>query len=105
MKSPRLLLLALAWSTAPIYAGSHAPAHVVDLGEYTHAHQLVDVDHGRRLNVFCMGSGSPTVIFEAGGGDDSSAFRSVEPGIAATARTCAYDRAGVGFSDAAARSS
>jgi len=101
MKSPRLLLLALAWSAAPIYAGSHAPAKVVALGEYTHAHQLVDVDHGRRLNVFCMGSGSPTVIFEAGGGDDSSAFRSVEPGIAATTRTCAYDRAGVGFSDSA----
>ena len=101
MKSLRLLLLALALFTAPVYASGLAPRNVVALGEYTHPHQLVDVEQGRRLNVFCMGSGSPTVIFEAGGGDDSASFRSVEPGIAATTRTCAYDRAGVGFSDPA----
>ena len=95
------LLLALAWSAAPANAGGRASSEIVPLGEYAHPHQLVDVDHGRRLNVFCMGSGSPTVILEAGGGDDSAGFRTVEPGIAATTRTCAYDRAGVGFSDPA----
>lgn len=101
MKSRCLLLFAMACSIAPVYAGGQAPPSVVALGEYTHPHQLVDVGQGRRLNVFCTGSGSPTVILEAGGGDDSASFRSVEPGIAATTRTCAYDRAGVGFSDPA----
>jgi pimeloyl-ACP methyl ester carboxylesterase len=49
----------------------------------------------------CLGQGAPTVILEAGMGDDSLAWRSVHTGLATITRTCAYDRAGYGLSDAA----
>ena len=86
-------------------AADTSPPQSISVTEYTHAHQLIDVENGRRLNVFCMGSGAPTVVFEAGGGDDSSSFRWVQARIARMTRVCSYDRAGVGFSDASSRSS
>jgi pimeloyl-ACP methyl ester carboxylesterase len=98
MKTHHLLFAAMA-SFASLAHAEGKQSSAVPLSEFTHAHWLVDVDHGRKLNVLCMGSGSPTVIFEAGGGDDSASFRSVQPAIAATTRTCTYDRAGIGFSD------
>ncbi|OZB00524.1 MAG: hypothetical protein B7X67_20750, partial [Rhizobiales bacterium 39-66-18] len=61
--------------------------------------QLVDIDEGRRLNLVCQGSGSPTVIFEAGFGETSVTWRYVQGEIAKLTRACAYDRAGLGFSD------
>jgi pimeloyl-ACP methyl ester carboxylesterase len=73
--------------------------------EYTHAHALIAVQGGRRLNLFCMGNGSPTVIYEAGGGEDSRSFRRVQKRLSTTTRVCTYDRAGLGFSDPAGRPS
>ncbi|QWT19122.1 alpha/beta hydrolase [Bacillus sp. NP157] len=98
MKLHHLPFVALALYASLVHADGRA-LQAIPLSAYTRAHWLVDIDHGRRLNVFCMGSGSPTVIFEAGGGDDSASFRSVQPAVAATTRTCTYDRAGIGFSD------
>ena len=48
-----------------------------------------------------QGSGSPTVVFEAGGGDDSSVWAAVEPEVRERngVRTFIYDRAGLGRSD------
>jgi pimeloyl-ACP methyl ester carboxylesterase len=63
--------------------------------------QLIDIG-GRRLYLECTGSGSPAVILQAGAGGDSTAWGQIEPTIAATTTTCAYDRAGRGHSDAAA---
>lgn len=60
---------------------------------------LVDVG-GRRLFVECMGSGSPTVVLEAGLGLSSASWSNVLPEIGRTTRVCAYDRAGLGASDA-----
>jgi pimeloyl-ACP methyl ester carboxylesterase len=60
---------------------------------------LVDVG-GRRLYVECMGSGSPTVVLEAGLGGDSAVWSKVLPEIGRTTRVYAYDRAGLGASDA-----
>ena len=65
---------------------------------YVHAQHLVDVG-GRRLNILCVGAGSPTVILDAGLGADLTTWRLVQPAIARTTRVCSYDRAGVGFSD------
>ncbi len=70
---------------------------------YTRPQQLVDVDHGRRMNLYCRGSGSPTVILDAGMGDSTISWALVQPALAKRTRTCSYDRAGLGFSDAAAR--
>jgi pimeloyl-ACP methyl ester carboxylesterase len=67
---------------------------------YLHPQRLVDIG-GRRLNIFCIGTGSPTVILEAGLVADSAAWRLVQPAISKTTRVCSYDRAGLGFSDPA----
>ena len=50
------------------------------------------------LNFYCLGSGSPTVVFDAGYGDWSPAWAIVHPEVAKWTRACAYDRAGSGFS-------
>jgi pimeloyl-ACP methyl ester carboxylesterase len=60
---------------------------------------LVTVDGKRRLHVVCEGTGSPTVILEAGGTHFSTEYASVLHGLGAKTRVCAYDRAGMGWSD------
>jgi pimeloyl-ACP methyl ester carboxylesterase len=65
---------------------------------YTRPGKLVDAG-GFRLNLNCMGSGSPTVVFDSGWGDWSPAWSTVQSQIAKFARACSYDRAGTGFSD------
>src|SRR5207244_11346141 len=55
---------------------------------------------GFRLHINCIGTGSPTVVIEAGWGDSSAAWSSwVQPSAASTTRVCTYDRAGMGYSD------
>jgi pimeloyl-ACP methyl ester carboxylesterase len=66
---------------------------------YGRPHQLVEIGNGRHLNLFCLGTGSPTVILDGGLGADMSQWRMVHADLARTARVCAYDRAGNGFSD------
>jgi pimeloyl-ACP methyl ester carboxylesterase len=53
----------------------------------------------RSLYLDCRGSGSPTVVLEAGSGADSATWSAVHDAIAGTTRTCAYDRAGRGRSE------
>jgi pimeloyl-ACP methyl ester carboxylesterase len=57
---------------------------------------------GRRLmHLSAMGEkrpGRPTVVLEAGSGDWSTCWRSVQPAIARFARVVSYDRAGLGWS-------
>src|ERR1051326_6282542 len=61
--------------------------------------RMVDVG-GHRLHVTCLGTGSPTVVIERGLGDWSASWRSwVQPEAARTIRVCAYDRAGMGYSE------
>jgi pimeloyl-ACP methyl ester carboxylesterase len=61
-------------------------------------------DIGRRsLYLDCRGEGVPTVVLEAGSGADSATWSAVLDALAATTRTCAYDRAGRGRSDPAER--
>jgi pimeloyl-ACP methyl ester carboxylesterase len=55
---------------------------------------------GTRLNLYCTGNGSPTVVFDSGWGDWAPVWAVVQPGIATWTRACSYDRAGAGFSDA-----
>lgn len=46
----------------------------------------------------CSGTGSPTVLLEAGHNESSATWASVQPRIAAFTRVCSYDRAGIGRS-------
>jgi pimeloyl-ACP methyl ester carboxylesterase len=61
--------------------------------------EQVDVG-GRSLYVECTGSGTPTVLLEAGFARDSQDWTDVLQELGKTTRTCAYDRAGIGVSEA-----
>jgi pimeloyl-ACP methyl ester carboxylesterase len=64
---------------------------------YTRPGRIVEAD-GARLNLYCMGSGSPTVVFDAGHQDWAPAWATIQPEVAKWTRACSYDRAGNGFS-------
>ena len=95
--NPVLLLLAAVAALSP--AGS-LPSRL-----YTHAGHLVAVEPGRRLNLRCLGAGQPTVMLESGLSDSSMIWRKAQGQIAQFTQVCSYDRAGLGFSDAARRPS
>ncbi len=61
--------------------------------------QLIDVG-GYRLHLHCMGTGNPTVILESGQANSVSVWTRVQPAVAKLTCVCAYDRAGVGWSEA-----
>jgi pimeloyl-ACP methyl ester carboxylesterase len=61
--------------------------------------KLVDIG-GRRIQLDCRGTGSPTVIFESGLDINGSlSWSAVHDEIAKTTRACAYSRAGIMWSD------
>jgi pimeloyl-ACP methyl ester carboxylesterase len=60
--------------------------------------QSVAIGHGRTLNLRCSGTGSRTVLLEAGSHADASSWFRLQPLLAPFVRVCAYDRAGYGFS-------
>jgi pimeloyl-ACP methyl ester carboxylesterase len=60
---------------------------------------------GYHLYLQCLGTGSPTVLLEAGLDSPSEVWSLVQPGVVRFTRVCAYDRAGVGGSDAGPRPS
>src|SRR5271170_4858881 len=101
----RKAFLLITASLAIVTRTESAPtgaAEVTDLAYVTPA-QLVDIGGGRKMNIYCIGHGSPTVVFDAGLGDQIRAWATVEPEIARRTRACAYDRAGLGFSDPSGR--
>ncbi len=69
-----------------------------DAAAYPPPGKLVDIG-GYRLHVHCLGEGNPTVILDAGTGDWSVSWRHIQRVIAEDTHVCAYDRAGLGWSD------
>ena len=61
--------------------------------------RLVDAG-GFRLHLQCAGAGRPSVVLEAALGGSSISWSLVQPAVARLTRTCSYDRAGFGWSDA-----
>ena len=57
----------------------------------------------QRLHVVSTGTGTPMVLFEAGVAASSLSWARVVPDVATFTRACAYDRAGLGWSDPARR--
>ena len=51
------------------------------------------------MHLYCSGQGSPTVVLDAGGGNDWLVWQRVQPELSKTMRVCSYDRAGVGWSE------
>ncbi len=71
----------------PPYVASPAPpGKLVDIG----------IQH---LHVNCTGSGTPTVVLEAGSGDFSVVWSLVQPLVQTHTRVCSYDRAGYAWSE------
>lgn len=89
-----VLISAVAFSGQQAPSGGSSPTDIL----YARPGRLVDVG-GFRLNLYCMGSGSHTVVFDSGWGDWAPAWSKVQPQIAKGTRACSYDRAGTGFSD------
>ncbi len=84
---------------SPATAEPQSSATSYDQEPYTHPQQMVQIAPGRRLNLYCTGKGSPTVVLDWGAGGPTTSWRYVQPAVAKFTRVCSYDRAGQGFSD------
>jgi pimeloyl-ACP methyl ester carboxylesterase len=74
-------------------------AEARDARAFTPPGRMVDVG-GHRLHIDCVGTGSPTVVIDAGWMASSTSWSSrVQPEVAASTRVCTYDRAGYGYSE------
>ena len=93
-----IVLLALA-SAGALYQwiGARRSAR-----RYRQPGALFDVG-GHRLHAVCAGHGSPPVVFESGIAASSLSWTRVLPDVAAFTRACAYDRAGLAWSEAPRR--
>jgi len=60
--------------------------------------EMVDVG-GYSLHINCVGQGNPTVVLDAGMGLFSAQWVRVQREVSGTTRVCAYDRAGMGWSE------
>ncbi|MGO4692496.1 alpha/beta fold hydrolase [Glaciibacter sp. 2TAF33] len=93
---PVIAMLALA----SIGGGYETIGEAADSQSHPMPGQLIDVG-GHRLHLHCTGSGSPTVVLEAGGGGKSSDLGRIAPAVERDTRVCVYDRAGRGWSESA----
>jgi pimeloyl-ACP methyl ester carboxylesterase len=97
MKALIKALIQLAWTC--LLCGIQGTADAAPGDEiYTRPGQLVEAD-GTHLNLYCMGSGAPAVVFDSGWEDWAPVWTIVQPQVAKFTRACSYDRAGAGFSD------
>jgi pimeloyl-ACP methyl ester carboxylesterase len=91
---PRLLLLFLLSACHPGGPkGAHQASarHVISDG-------VVEIGGGLALHIHCVGEGAPTVVMDAGLGNDGSVWKDVQRELGRSTRVCAYDRAGMGYS-------
>jgi pimeloyl-ACP methyl ester carboxylesterase len=90
-----------------VFSGAVSGAREITVAKrdeaYTHPQQLIAIDNDRRMNLYCIGSGTPVVIFDSGLSDWGFTWALVQPEVSKTTRACVYDRAGLGYSDAANR--
>lgn len=93
--------MALAFATGCALASGPTHSVVTDMA-YIEPARMVDIG-GRSMNIDCVGHGSPTVVFDAGLGDQIRAWAMVQPAVSKVTRACSYDRAGLGFSDSSGR--
>ncbi len=99
-KATEGVVLSLLTLAAVAVAGSSA-SNAFALYRFRHSPPgqrfLVD---GHAMRIECSGSGSPTIVLDAGLGNDGLIWGRVQPALAKTTRVCSYDRAGFGWSDA-----
>jgi pimeloyl-ACP methyl ester carboxylesterase len=95
-----ILLIFLALLIIPPILGMSYQfiASAIDQTNFPPPGQLVDVG-GYKLHIRCTGEGDPTVILDAANQGTVSNWVWIQSEIAKTTRVCAYDRAGLGWSD------
>jgi pimeloyl-ACP methyl ester carboxylesterase len=99
-KARRILITLAALIVAVPLLGSiyQVAMEIRDDRRFPPTGKLIDVD-GRRMHIFCQGRGSPTVIVEQGVGAQSLAWAPLNEHLSTITTVCAYDRAGMGYSD------
>jgi pimeloyl-ACP methyl ester carboxylesterase len=98
------VVVAIVVAAAILGATYQRFSEIADLKRYGPPGQLIDIG-GRRLHLLCAGSApGPTVVIEAGSGDDSTLWEDMVRRVSAFAHVCTYDRAGLGWSDPASGS-
>jgi pimeloyl-ACP methyl ester carboxylesterase len=71
----------------------------IDQRTYSPPGEMVNVN-GHLMHINCLGEGGPTVILEAANLGMSAHWVRVQQQLAQSMRVCAYDRAGMGWSEA-----
>jgi pimeloyl-ACP methyl ester carboxylesterase len=96
----RALLWLVVALLALVVAGAIYQAIATERAEraYPPPGEMVDVG-GYSLHINCVGQGSPTVVLDAGSGGMSADWVWVQREVSDTTRVCAYDRAGMGWSE------
>jgi len=96
----RYLLLSLTIGSLAALTGTfyQAKRTAADLAAFPPPGQMIAVN-GANFHLYCMGSGSPTLVLEAGLGENVLSWYPVHAKLAQTMRVCAYDRPGLGWSD------
>ena len=90
------MIATLAVASGAVAQNAPAPA---SLDVYARPQRLITLPDHRRINLYCTGSGGPTVFLDGGWESTTASWRKVQPELARTMRVCSYDRAGYGFSD------
>jgi len=93
------VLIAVIGLCAVSGAAYQQVAMLSDLRRYPPPGRLVDIG-GRGLHLLCAGKVSDqTVVIEAGSGNDVTLWQGILGRVSRFTRVCAYDRAGLGWSD------
>ena len=69
--------LVLAMLACPTGSGAEQADNPAS-SDYARPQRLVEVEPGRRLNLYCIGEGSPTVIFDSGLAEPTSTWFQVK---------------------------
>ena len=103
--SPDLDLTAMT-TTPPLSPPTTSPIGLRDCELLDPPGRCANIDvGGYDLWIVCRGSGSPTIVLEAGFGEDSRAWNRIIRDVTTISQVCVYDRAGVGSSDPPPQSS
>jgi pimeloyl-ACP methyl ester carboxylesterase len=94
--------LAAALLAAPALTACESLYEAQAAREHPAPGRLVEVAEGRRIQIDCRGTGSPTVVFQSGGDlMGALGWQPVMEKVSTKSRACAYSRAGILWSDPA----
>jgi pimeloyl-ACP methyl ester carboxylesterase len=97
IKRGALTVVALPVVLAAIGFGYETVMAAGDARSFPAPGRTLDVA-GHAMHLACTGTGSPTVVMDAGLGGWSMDWSDVQPSVARSTRVCTYDRPGMGWS-------